>query len=251
MGLVEIAANQDPTIYPEEERVGEEMLQRWICEVLRPLLERFVNRPGAGGPTFVGADQFVYYRQYDPHRRFAPDVYVIPGVPPETRVRSWKIWERGRAPSFALEIVSNDWEKDYVEAPERCGEAGVDELVVFDPGWSQRPGKSGARWQVFRRTDAGGFEAVERHDRDRVWCESFGAYLRAVGFGDRTLLRIGVGEGGEQLFPTEAEAERAEKEAERAEKEAERAEKEAERAEKEAALARLRALEAELAKKGD
>lgn len=225
---------KDPTIYPEEERVGEEMLQRWIAELLRPLLERFLNRPGAKAPSFVGADQFIYYRQYDPHRRFAPDVYVLPGVTPDTRVRSWKTWEMGAAPSFALEVVSTDWEKDYREAPERCGEAGVQELVVFDPGWSERPGGAGARWQVYRRTEGNTFERVERHDGDRVWCASIGAWLRAVGFGDRTRLRLGTGTDGDVLFPTEAEEERVEKEAERAEKEA--------------TLARLQALEAELAK---
>lgn len=225
---------KDPTIYPEEERVGEEMLQRWIAEVLRPLLERFLNRPGVEAPSFVGADQFIYYRQYDPHRRFAPDVYVLPGVAPDTRVRSWKTWEMGAAPSFALEVVSTDWEKDYREAPERCGEAGVQELVVFDPSWADRPGAVGARWQVYRRRKGGIFERIERHDGDRVRCASIGAWLRAVSFGDRTRLRIGTGDQGDVLFLTEAEAERAEKEAERAEKEA--------------ALARLKILEAELSK---
>lgn len=225
----------DPTVYPAEERVGEEMIQRWIAELLRPLLERFLNRPGVDGPNFVGADQFVYYRQYDPHRRFAPDVYVLPGLDPATRVRSWKIWERGFAPSFALEVVSDHWLKDYVEAPERCDEAGIFELVVFDPEWEGRPRGEGQRWQVFRRSAGGRFEKVESHGGDRVWCESLQAWLRVVGVGDAARLRVGVGASGDALFPTEAEAQRAAKEAALAEKEA--------------ALARVRELEARLAAK--
>ncbi len=252
MGSASFTDANDPTVYPEEERVGEEMLQRWIAELLRPLLERFLNAPGRGDPSFVGADQFVYYRQFDPHRRFAPDVYVLPEVPPGTRVRSWKVWEAKKAPSFVLEVATSDWLKDYVDAPERCAEAGVEELVVFDPSWTERPGGAGARWQVYRRV-ADAFECVERHDRDRVYCSSIKAWLRTVGFGDRTRLRIGTGEHGDVLFPTEAEAareavaaERQAKEAERQAKEVERRAKEVERHEKENALERVRALEAEL-----
>lgn len=218
----------DPTVYPEEERVGEEMLQRWIAELLRPLLERFLNTPERDGPSFVGADQFIYYKQFDPHRRFAPDVYVLPGVRTDTRVRSWKTWQDGPPPSFALEVVSTDWRKDYFEAPQRCGEAGIGELVVFDPSWADRPGGEGARWQVYRRSPTG-FERVERTDRDRVYCESLGAWLRVVGFGDRAVIRVGTGENGDELYPTEVEVERAEKED---------------------ALERLRQLEARLAELG-
>ena len=100
----------DPTIYAEEERVGEDILQRWIIEVLRPLLQRFLT--GRRVHALVGADQFIYYRQYDSHARVAPDIYVLPGISPQHRVRSWKIWIDRVVPSFALEFVSQDWEKD-------------------------------------------------------------------------------------------------------------------------------------------
>src|SRR5262245_40754946 len=107
----------DPTIYPVEEKVGEDLLQRWIAELLRPLIERWFRHRGVR--ALVGADQFIYYRQRFPTERVAPDVYVLPGVRADTRVTSWKIWEKGITPSFALEIVSRDWEKDYVDSPVR------------------------------------------------------------------------------------------------------------------------------------
>jgi hypothetical protein len=75
----------DPTIYPVEERVGEDMLQRWIMELLRPLLQSWLTRRGT--TTFVGADQFIYWRQHDPHARVAPDIYVLPGVDPREGAR--------------------------------------------------------------------------------------------------------------------------------------------------------------------
>jgi len=228
------------------------MLQRWIIELLRPLLQRWLT--GRGVKAFVGADQFIYWRQHDAHARIAPDLYVLPGVDPRTRVRTWKLWQDRVVPSFALEVVSQDWEKDYTEAPARYHELGVSEVVIFDAGCDKH--SDGVRWQVFRRVGKRGLVRVEASRRDRVRSKVLGCWLRAVGEGRDTRVRIAVGQRGEELVPTaeeEADAERAAKEAERAAKEAERAAKETERAAKEveraakeAALAQVKALEAQL-----
>ena len=68
----------DPTFYPVEDKVGEDTLQRLIVELLRPLIERWLAAKGT--PTFVGADQFVYYKQFHPGKVVGPDVFVLPGV---------------------------------------------------------------------------------------------------------------------------------------------------------------------------
>ena len=230
MGAPELATVPDDIVYPEEERVGEELLQRWIVELLRPLTQRWLDE--CGRKALAGADQFIYYREGNIKERVAPDVYVLPGVAPGTRIRSWKIWETGIAPSFALEVASRDWRKDYEEAPGRYEEAGVDELVVFDPCWQERPGGAGVRWQVYRR-EGRAFGFIEKTNADRVRSESLSCWLRVVGEGDVQRLRLGHGPEGEILFPTAEEAERAAKEKERAAKEA--------------ALARIAELEAQLA----
>jgi hypothetical protein len=221
----------DPTVYPVREKVGEDILQRWITEVLRPLVERWLRQRRAR--AFVGADQFIYYQQHTPTLRVSPDVYVLPGVAPDTRVPSWKTWERGIVPSFALEIVSRDWEKDYFEGPERYAALGVPELVIFDPA----PGRNPMRvaWQLYRRVRGRPLVRVEVGRGDRIRSRTLGCFLRAIGSGDALRLRLGSGPHGDELFPTAEEAERAEKEAERAEKEA--------------ALARVAALEAQLRKR--
>jgi len=234
--------------------VGEDILQRWIIELLRPLLQRWLEDRHV--VAFVGADQFLYWKQHDPHKRVAPDLYVLPGVAPTTHVRSWKTWETDIAPSFSLEIVSSDWEKDYSEAPPLHEAAGVGELVIFDPAWEERP--RGVRWQVFRRVGKRGLVRVEATNGDRVRAKALGIWLRAVGDGRSTRIRIATGPRGDDLVPTAEEserterlakeAERAAKEAERAAREGERAAKEAERAAKEAALARVAELEARLAR---
>src|SRR5262249_13783374 len=48
-----------------------------------------------------------------------PDVYVIPGERPGAAIGCWKTWEMERPPSFALEIVSSDRDKDYERSPAR------------------------------------------------------------------------------------------------------------------------------------
>jgi len=204
------------------------MLQRWIMELLRPLLQWWLTRRGIN--AFVGADQFIYWRQHDPHARLAPDIYVLPGVDPRTHVRAWKLWLDRVVPSFAFEIASQDWEKDYFEVPARYDELGVRELVIFDPWSDQHP--DGVRWQVFRRVGQRGLIRVEASRTDRVRSKVLGCWLRAVGAGSDMRVRIAVGPGGEELVPTAEEAERAAKEAAVAAKDA--------------ALARVGELEAEL-----
>lgn len=201
--------NVDPTIYPVEEEMGEDILQRWIVELLRPLVERWFRERGIR--AFVGADQFVYSRQHAPTERLAPDVYVLPDVSPDTQVTSWKIWEKGIVPSFALEIVSKDWEKDYIEAPQKYAAAGITELVIFDPAPSRHP--DGVAWQVFRRVRNRPLTRIEVSQGDRIHSKVLGCFLRAVGANESLRLRLGTGPKGNDLFPTGEEAERAAKEA--------------------------------------
>lgn len=102
--IVRTSVRRDPTIYPVDEKVGENTLQRYIAEVLRPLVERWLRHRRQ--QALVGADQFIYYRQHMPTARVSPDVYVMPGFAQEQEIGAWKTWETGVVPSFALEIVS-------------------------------------------------------------------------------------------------------------------------------------------------
>jgi hypothetical protein len=200
----------DPTVYPEEERVGEDIVQRWIMELLRPLVERWLVQRGE--LAFVGADQFIYYEQFNSTARVAPDVYVLPGIEPDRHVPIWKIWESGVAPSFALEIVSRSRRKDYEESPNRHAAAGTQELVIFDPWPTRRSRGLGIRWQVFRRQSET-FARVEATNADRTASQVLGCWLRSVGTGTTQRIRLAVGDGGDELFPTAEEAAVADKEA--------------------------------------
>jgi hypothetical protein len=217
--------------YPESDDMGESMLQRLIAELLRPMLARFFEERGER--AFVGADQFIYWVEGNPTKRVAPDVYVIPGEDPKAVPRTWQLWECEHRPSFALEVVGRDFEKDYAEVPVAYEAMGIDELVVFDP--EATPGhRRRVRWQKWRRVKGRGFVPVFRGEGDRVYCDTLRCWLRAVGEGLETRLRIGVGPHGDELVLTDREREereRREKERERVEKE--RAEQEKQRAEQE------------------
>jgi hypothetical protein len=228
---------EDLTVYPVEERVGEDILQRWIVELLRPLVERWLRQ--VGEQAFVGADQFIYFQQHNPLRRVSPDVYVLPGVAPDTHVRSWKVWETGIRPSFALEVVSTNWEKDYCQVPLDHDELGTRELVIFDPNFEAR--REGVRWQRYGRDASGRLRLVERTDNRAVQSTVLGCALRAVGVGQELRLRLAESRDSLVLFPTAEEAERQAKEAERQAKEAERQANEE-------LKARIAELEARLAK---
>ena len=249
----------DPTIYPTEDDMGEGSLQRFISELFRALVERWLmTRPG-GRPTFVGANQFIYWQQFNSKRTLAPDVFVLPGVKPGIKINSWKTWEHGFAPSFALEVVSQDeYLEDYRDGPTSYDEIGVKELVIFDPEY-RNDLTDRLRFQVFRRISKRGLVRVEATNEDRVRSRVLGCHVRAVGADLDTLrLRLAIGPKGDALFPTEAESELAAREAERGAREAheaervaheaERAGREAERAGREAERAGREAAEAELAK---
>jgi len=173
-------------------------------------------------------------------------VFVLPGVSTRRRIRSWKVWEEKVVPSFALEVVSRDVDKDYVDAPILCDELGVPELVVFDPDHTLSSDR--LRFQVFRRVRGRGLVRVVATNADRVRSVALGCHLRAVGRSESTRLRVATGAKGDVLLATDAEtahAERAAKDRERAEKNRERAEKNRERARRERAereLARVRGL---------
>src|SRR4051812_22946755 len=97
---------EDPTVYPVSDDMGDPTLQTLISVMLLALIKRWLISQGK--PIFVGMNQYFYWKQFDPSECVAPDIYVLPGVSLTPRVGAWKIWETGRIPTFALEIVSQD-----------------------------------------------------------------------------------------------------------------------------------------------
>ena len=201
-GMTAVARRLHIVHYPESDHMGEDALQRFIVEVLRPLIAFWFL--GQGRRLFVGADQFIYSVEGDPTQRIAPDIYVLPGVDPDSVPSCWKLWELTQGPSFVLEIVSKDFHEDYDEAPVENARIGTQELVIFDPRVTPRS-RVRVRWQVYRRVKGRGFRLVEKSNEDRVFSRELGCFLRMVGEGLQTRLRLGTGERGDTLVPTPEE----------------------------------------------
>jgi Uma2 family endonuclease len=233
---------EDMTVYPVSDNMGDPTLQTLISVLLLALIKRWLATQGK--PTFVGMNQFFYWKQFDPSECVAPDVYLLPGVSLTPRVGAWKTWETGKLPTFALEVVSQDVDKDYLASPPKYDRLGVKELIVFDPDFASSSRR--VQWQVFRRVKNRGLAKVEATNEDRVYSRVLGCFLRAVGTGDEVRLRLGTGAEGDALVPTDEEA-CAQASAERDEATAERDEA---RSAQERAEAEVRKLRAELAKLG-
>jgi hypothetical protein len=73
---------------PDTDHMGESILQVFIRQLLRPLIERYLRERGVR--AFVGANQFFYYNQDDISQRVAPDVYVLPGIEGPRDERVWR-----------------------------------------------------------------------------------------------------------------------------------------------------------------
>jgi len=246
--------------YPETDHMGEDALQRFIAELLRPLIAAWLF--ALGRRLFVGADQFIYIVEGDLTQRIAPDIYVLPKVDPGSAPKCWKRWEIPEGPSFALEIVSTDYRKDYEDAPVDYARLGTKELVIFDPHVTPRSRKR-VRWQVYRRVGKRGFRLVERSNEDRVYARELKCFLCVIGEGPSMRLRLARGGRGDDIVPTAEERLQAElaaqgatlaaqgatlasREAELAVRDAELAAREAELAAREAELAAQRAENARL-----
>jgi Uma2 family endonuclease len=119
--------------YPESD--GEPLAETGVH--VRELLDsRWVlqQRYRDDADVYVASNMFVYYEQGNPRAVFAPDVFVVHGVPKEPERRTFKIWEEGRAPSFVLEISSRSaWVEDLGNKKAICARLGVREYFLWDP----------------------------------------------------------------------------------------------------------------------
>jgi len=121
---------------------------------------------------------------------------------------SWKTWRLG-APEVGVEIVSDadDTERAFEQKLERYRQAGILEVVRFDPEDGERPLRL---WDLFDgdlvERELGRPEALLCDALGLYWCVKQHATLGPV-------LRLSSDAAGQTLVPTPAEVERDAKEA--------------------------------------
>ena len=132
-----------PSEPDEDERVSVSTLHDQLAYELRPGLSwRFRGRTD----MLLAHDLYVYFddiRDGPPRRamarRLSPDVLVSFGVSGRHR-GSYTVWEEGKPPDFALEILSEfTWRKDVGRNPELYERMGVREYFLFDPNEHVKP----------------------------------------------------------------------------------------------------------------
>lgn len=180
--------------------MGGSSLQLFVIHVLIDLLRDYFA--ALERPVFVSGNQFFYYKRGDAGAVVAPDVYTIDDEEiPAWGVKAWKTWEHGgKGPTLAIEVVSDEYAKDYADSVlERYQALGVRELVRYDPGALGR--KNRERFTHYVRDERG--KLVRRVTSDnRVHLVSYDLWLVHH---IHDVLRIGVGPKGASLWPTAAE----------------------------------------------
>ena len=126
-----------PSEPEEDERVSVSTLHDQLAYDLRPgLASRFRGHTD----VLLAHDLYVYFDVHQDGRprrttarRLSPDVLVSFGVSNRHR-GSYAVWEEGKPPDFALEILSEfTWRKDVTVKPELYERMGVREYFLFDP----------------------------------------------------------------------------------------------------------------------
>lgn len=186
--------------------------------------------PGADRPFLAAANVGVFYLARNP--AIVPDMFLSLDVEVapdwwEKRHRSYFLWEFGKPPDLAIEIVSNTEGEEDGEKKRKYARMRVNYYVIYDPQRQVMP-------EVVTVYRLKGFE-YERQAEALFPDLGLGLTLWEGVFEGKNDLWLRWVDAQHRLIPTGRE--RAEQERERAEQERERAEQE--RAEKEAALHQL------------
>lgn len=194
----------------DEEDEGQTIEQtQIICTVGSSLEELAASRGWT--KVFWSSDNFFAWIRDEPMVRVSPDVYLLDDPSPPPHPRMWQTWLPGhKPPRWALEVVSDDWKKDYDEAPLKYAQLGARELVIFDPEIAASSERRGARvpLQVYRRDADGAFLRIYAGEGPAP-SQELDAFLVVKRYGGAVRLRIARDASGEDLVPTTEEAKQA------------------------------------------
>jgi Uma2 family endonuclease len=186
----------------DEEDMGESPEQGKTIRLLVAVLGQLF-RARAIERVLVGGDNFFAWVPHEPLVRVSPDIYVVEDPPPPPLPASWQTWRPGhRPPAIAFEVVSDDWRKDYRQAPEKYAQLGAGELFIFD----SVPPPSGGRvpLQHYRRLEDGNF-VLTASGQGPFYSPFLDAWVRIVSDGPVTRLRLSLDARGVEMVPTPEE----------------------------------------------
>ena len=210
----------------EEEDMGQSVEQGKTVRPLTSSLQELAKERG-WKDVLCEEDNFFAWVEAEPLVRVSPDVYLLDDPPPEPHPKMWETWRPGhKPPRWALEVVSEDWKKDYENNPPKYAQLGTRELVIFDPHAAE-VGSNGngapvrVPLQVYRRSADGAFIRVYRGNGP-ARSDEIDAWL-VVRREAVPRLRLARDAAGTDIVPTSMERGDAAEEAKRAAEEAKRA----------------------------
>jgi Uma2 family endonuclease len=124
---------ENEIFYPESD--GEPMAETEIhlFEMIY-CIEALRLRFEAAADVYVGGNLFLYYEKGNREAVVAPDAFVVKGVPKLPPRRSYRLWQEGKAPCFALEITSDSTRQlDLSRKMDVYQKLGIEEYFLFDP----------------------------------------------------------------------------------------------------------------------
>ncbi len=198
MGSMVTSPPEVEVYYPEGPQVPEGNLQTRRRMELAIALRHWFERRGDDVGAWVCCDINVYYKEGDPKVVVAPDVAVAFGVDAaamETE-RTFRVWDAGAAPCFALEIASPKTVRtDLHVKPAKYAALGVSEYWRLDPTGGelldpplQGERRESGRWRPIdaaaepdgglrARSDVLGLDLCWQPPKLRLWDVSEGAWL--------------------------------------------------------------------------
>ncbi len=135
MGSIVTEPPEEEIYYPEGPRVPDgDMQTRRRMELFYALEHCFKRRGNA--EAWVCCNINVYYKKGDPEVVVAAELAVAFGVDAAAQKTedTFRVWDAGAAPCFALEIASPDTvDVDLYDKPDKYAELGVEEYWRLDP----------------------------------------------------------------------------------------------------------------------
>ena len=86
--------------------------------------------------VYISGNMFLYYEEGNKHKRVSPDVFVVHGVPKDSDMKYYAIWEQGdKGPDLVIEVTSPTTRKEDTEKKFRLYQdvLRVAEYFLFDP----------------------------------------------------------------------------------------------------------------------
>ena len=123
----------------------------------------------------VGLDTFIYYREGEPDKSVAPDVYVVFGVDRMTLRKSFYTWKEGAVPAVVFEFLSDSTANQdrHEKVCLYLIDMGVEEYFIHQPAMTEP-----AEFRGWRRSPSDRIVEMVPDDQGGLFSESLNLWLR-------------------------------------------------------------------------